>query len=86
MIKSKLEECQSCGEQSAEYVEKKGHYRCTRPQCGAIWWDIFDKPSGINGYKCYNCNRRTLQSVDQIGNVNVRRCSTCGKTLLELIH
>ncbi len=93
MAKTKLEECQSCGQQTAEYMEEKGHYKCTRPECRAIWWDIFDKPSGANdGYICYNCgaeNTRTLQSVDQIDqidHINIRRCKTCGRTLLEIIR
>ena len=84
MANKRIEECQSCGKRTAEYMKNEGHYRCT--ECGAIWWDIFDKPSGVNGYKCYNCGHKTLQTVGQIGDVNVRRCRTCGKTLLEPIR
>ncbi len=85
MARAKIYECQSCGKPTAEYI-KNGYFKCKDRDCGAIWWDIFDRPSGVNGYKCYNCNHKTLQSITQIGNVNVRRCSNCGKTLLELIH
>ena len=86
MAKTKLEECQACGQPTAEYMKNEGHHKCTNPECRAIWWDIVDKPSGVNGYKCYNCGKKTLQTVGQIGNVNVRRCKTCCKTLLEPIH
>jgi len=88
MAKTKLEECQSCGELTAEYNKEKGYHECKSAECRAIWWDIFDRPSGANdGYICYNCgteNTRTLQSIDQIGHINIRRCKTCGRTLLEL--
>ena len=87
MAKTKLEECQSCGELTAEYNKKKGYHECKRQECRAIWWDIFDKPSGAHdGYICYNCgaeNTRTMQSVVHTGNVNLRRCNRCGRTLLE---
>ena len=90
MARPKLEVCQSCGEKTAVYIENNGHYKCTRPECGAIWWDIFDKPSGAHdGYICYNCynsEARPLQTIDQIGNINIRRCKICGRVLLELIN
>ncbi len=86
MAKTKLEECQSCGQQTAEYMEEKGHYKCTRPECGAIWWDIFDRPSseeGSRGIKCYQCqNKKTMLPIMRMDSIEVYRCTKCGRTLL----
>ncbi len=84
MAKTKLEDCQSCGDHTAEYNKEKGFHKC---KCGAIWWDSFDKPHGKHdGYICLNCggkNTRTLQSIARVGSVNIRRCNSCGRTLLQ---
>jgi len=84
MANKKIEEYQSCGYKTAEYNEEKGYYKCV---CGGVWWDTKDRqPGKKDGYICYNCyNReaRPLQSIDRIGNINIRRCKTCGRILLE---
>jgi len=84
MAKTKTYVCQSCGKTTGDRI-KNGYFKCR--VCGAIWWDIFDRPSAgvkVKGYECYNCNRKTMQSIAQIADVSVRRCSKCGRTLLEL--
>lgn len=56
MAKTKLEDCQSCGDHTAEYNKEKGFHKC---KCGAIWWDSFDKPHGKHdGYICLNCGEK----------------------------
>jgi ribosomal protein L37AE/L43A len=85
MAKTAMYVCQSCGNPTGTRI-KNGYFECTDDKCGAIWWDVFDRPSAgirVKGYECYNCNRKTMQSIAKIAGVNVRRCTKCGRTLLE---